>query len=188
MVIAWSFLIAFPVLAASPLQGTHGKNCFEVLYVGNPGPGVEANLAFGDLICAVNGMRFGVEHHPTLSEEPDSLNFVVDYIDSVGTATLEVYRDGVIFQTDIDITGPDEVFNVDLMSVFLQIGPTHGRAKRLGIQDGDVMIHIGELGDPHLLLHPISASETTYVTIRRGKGEPFTLQEGPFIIPTTPEE
>ena len=177
IVMGLSLLVAFPVFAASPLQGTQGRNCLEVLDVGEAGPVAKADLMIYDLICAVDGIRFGVEHHPTLSKDWESAQFLMDHIDSVGVATLEVYREGVVYETDVDVTGPDERFKVAIWSVFVQIGPTRGRAKRLGMQDGDVIISIGNVGDPHLLFNPISLSEKVDVTIRRGEGDFITLVE-----------
>ena len=174
---ALSLLVAFPVLAASPLQGTQGENCIEVLAVPEVGPAARAGLADYDLICAVDGIRFGVEHHPTITKDWESAKFLVDYIDSVGQATLEVYRDGVAHQTDVDVTGSDDRFRVSIWSVFVQLGPTHGRAKRLGIQDGDVIIFIGNGGDPHLLFDPIPLSEKVHVILSRGEGDLISLRE-----------
>ena len=63
------FLGVLPALGASPIPGTQGLNCFEILRVSEGGPAAAANLAPHDLICAVDGIRFGVEHQKNLKEE-----------------------------------------------------------------------------------------------------------------------
>ena len=166
------FLVVLPALGASPIPGTQGLNCFEILRVPDGGSAAAANLARHDLICAVDGFRFGVEHQKDLKEEWESSVFVVNYMHRMGVVTLEVYRDGVAHNTTLD-----GMFDARIVSVFLQIGPTHGRANRMGIQDGDVILGINEIGCPHLIATPMSAETDLDVMIRRDRGAPFSLHD-----------
>ena len=172
------FLVSLYSFGASPIQGTNGLNCFAILGVAEGSAAAAANLAENDLICAVDGIRFGIKDHPELIEETDSSRFFIEYLRQVPTAVFEVYRDGVPFETTLTLDHGLKDFAVQMISVFLQLGPTHGRAEKLGLQDGDWIISFPEIGDPHLVDTPLSPLEPLRLVVRRG-GVNFSLKEQP---------